>query len=145
MRHWIILIPGVLGFLLGWGSASAQDSEPPEDSAQVICRFVDEDGDGFNDLAPDADGDGIPNGLDPDYVRSEDGEGHRQGSNWAGNLFSRMFGLMQKYQNSGLDQEHGPGSGPGVNAGFGPGEAGGNGSTGGEGQAQQAGRRGGRR
>lgn len=30
-------------------------------------RFVDENGDGYNDNAPDADGDGIPNGLDPDY------------------------------------------------------------------------------
>ena len=29
--------------------------------------FVDADGDGFNDNAPDHDGDGIPNGLDPDY------------------------------------------------------------------------------
>lgn len=30
--------------------------------------FVDENGDGYNDLAPDHDGDGIPNRLDPDYV-----------------------------------------------------------------------------
>lgn len=30
-------------------------------------NFVDEDGDGFNDNAPDADGDGIPNGQDADY------------------------------------------------------------------------------
>ncbi len=30
--------------------------------------FVDADGDGFNDNAPDADGDGIPNGQDPDYT-----------------------------------------------------------------------------
>lgn len=29
--------------------------------------FVDENGDGYNDNAPDADGDGIPNGMDPDY------------------------------------------------------------------------------
>ena len=29
--------------------------------------FVDKDGDGYNDNAPDHDGDGIPNGLDPDY------------------------------------------------------------------------------
>lgn len=29
--------------------------------------FVDEDGDGFNDNALDSDGDGIPNGMDPDY------------------------------------------------------------------------------
>ncbi len=31
-------------------------------------RFVDKDGDGYNDNAPDHDGDGIPNGLDPDYM-----------------------------------------------------------------------------
>ena len=37
--------------------------------------FVDENGDGINDLAPDADGDGIPNGRDDDYVRPADGTG----------------------------------------------------------------------
>ncbi len=37
--------------------------------------FLDEDGDGINDLAPDADGDGIPNGLDEDYVRVGNGRG----------------------------------------------------------------------
>ncbi|MBN1638015.1 MAG: hypothetical protein JW866_03550 [Ignavibacteriales bacterium] len=30
-------------------------------------NFIDLDGDGYNDNAPDHDGDGIPNGLDPDY------------------------------------------------------------------------------
>lgn len=34
--------------------------------------FIDEDGDGFNDNAPDHDGDGIPNGIDPDYSRAYD-------------------------------------------------------------------------
>ena len=33
-------------------------------------HFVDENGDGYNDNAPDADGDGIPNGQDPDYERT---------------------------------------------------------------------------
>ncbi|UBM63498.1 hypothetical protein LA303_05895 [Candidatus Sulfidibacterium hydrothermale] len=33
-------------------------------------QFVDLNGDGYNDNAPDDDGDGIPNGQDPDYVRS---------------------------------------------------------------------------
>lgn len=33
-----------------------------------VRGFVDENGDGFNDLAPDHDGDGIPNGQDPDFV-----------------------------------------------------------------------------
>lgn len=30
-------------------------------------KFVDKNGDGYNDNAPDDDGDGIPNGIDPDY------------------------------------------------------------------------------
>lgn len=42
-------------------------------------NFVDLDGDGFNDNAPDADGDGIPNGLDEDYVKPEDGTGQQKG------------------------------------------------------------------
>ena len=40
-------------------------------------RFVDENGDGYNDNAPDADGDGIPNGLDPDYDGPKLGKGNR--------------------------------------------------------------------
>jgi hypothetical protein len=42
--------------------------------------FVDEDGDGVNDLAPDHDGDGIPNGKDPDWVKNKrDGTGAQAG------------------------------------------------------------------
>ncbi len=44
----------------------AQDSTKTTVAAQTQV-FVDEDGDGYNDLAPDHDGDGIPNGLDPDW------------------------------------------------------------------------------
>ena len=40
-------------------------------------RFVDENGDGINDLARDADGDGIPNGQDPDWTKPEDGTGYK--------------------------------------------------------------------
>jgi hypothetical protein len=32
-------------------------------------NFVDANGDGYNDNAPDHDGDGIPNGIDPDYIK----------------------------------------------------------------------------
>ena len=39
--------------------------------------FIDEDGDGINDLARDADNDGIPNCLDPDWTRPEDGTGYK--------------------------------------------------------------------
>ena len=41
------------------------------------CRFVDENGDGINDLCLDHDGDGIPNRLDPDWQRPLDGSGRR--------------------------------------------------------------------
>ena len=35
-------------------------------------NFIDENGDGFNDNARDFDGDGIPNGMDDDFVRRSD-------------------------------------------------------------------------
>jgi hypothetical protein len=41
--------------------------------------FVDENGDGYNDNAPDHDGDGIPNGLDPDYQPLNPDRGKRFG------------------------------------------------------------------
>jgi hypothetical protein len=56
------------------------DYAPPKDGsgakrgnlakrARTLRRgFIDEDGDGINDLAADSDGDGIPNCQDPDYV-----------------------------------------------------------------------------
>jgi hypothetical protein len=37
-----------------------------------VQNFIDKNGDGYNDNAPDDDGDGIPNGLDPDYVKKSD-------------------------------------------------------------------------
>ena len=50
-------------------------------------RFIDENGDGYNDNAPDFDGDGIPNGLDSDYTPVNDGTGTR-----AGHLGENRFG-----------------------------------------------------
>jgi hypothetical protein len=41
--------------------------------------FVDENGDGYNDNAPDIDGDGIPNGMDEDYVGSQMRKGNGKG------------------------------------------------------------------
>lgn len=41
--------------------------------------FVDLNGDGINDNAPDADANGIPNGQDANYVRPQDGSGSRFG------------------------------------------------------------------
>ncbi len=41
-------------------------------------------GDGINDNAVDSDGDGIPNGQDPDYTKPQDGTG-QQNKNGNGN------------------------------------------------------------
>jgi len=53
-------------------SVQAQDSTKTEKKVQTTTHeqnFIDEDGDGYNDNAPDHDGDGIPNGLDPDWQK----------------------------------------------------------------------------
>jgi hypothetical protein len=44
-----------------------------------VAGFVDANGDGYNDNAPDHDGDGIPNGLDPDYKPLNPDRGKRFG------------------------------------------------------------------
>lgn len=53
-------------------SLQAQDSTKTDKKEQTIRHgqhFIDEDGDGYNDNAPDHDEDGIPNGLDPDWQK----------------------------------------------------------------------------
>ena len=125
--------------------ANAQDFGPGSGNGEGVCRFIDEDGDGFNDLAPDSDGDGIPNGLDPDYVKPEDGTGLM--NRWAhryGELFRRYFGEDAVASMNGMGgYKYGPGdgtgtgAGPGDGSGFGPGTGAGDSPGEGEGSAQQ--------
>jgi len=141
--------------------AYAQDFGPGNGTGTGECQFIDEDGDGFNDLAPDADGDGIPNGLDPDYVKPADGTGNQ--FKWAhayGELFRRVFGedVLMAMKGDGTGH-YGPGDGTGDCIGdgigggaFGPGagNTGGVGGGTGEGSDGESGvgtrdRRGGRR
>lgn len=44
------------------------------------CKFIDENGDGINDNFRDHDGDGVPNYLDPDWVKPQDGTGYGTGN-----------------------------------------------------------------
>jgi hypothetical protein len=79
MRRILFLLAGLT---LALGSAllivSGSDVTAQElGSDPAGIGFVDENGDGYNDNAPDADGDGIPNGQDPDYERQ--GVGARRG------------------------------------------------------------------
>jgi hypothetical protein len=65
---------GIAALALSEKIAKAQAISPRE----VLQRygFVDENGDGINDLTRDADNDGIPNCQDPDWVRPQDGSGY---------------------------------------------------------------------
>lgn len=59
----------------------AQDSTKTykkKETVQHNQHFIDEDGDGYNDNAPDHDGDGVPNGLDPDWQKLKEEKRKRQ-------------------------------------------------------------------
>jgi len=62
--------------LIGVGCLYAQDTTNSVKKTEHSNHyFIDNDGDGYNDNAPDHDGDGIPNGLDPDWQKLHPGKG----------------------------------------------------------------------
>ena len=65
-------------FLLSVSLGYAQKDTSVVKQKRHKHTFVDKDGDGYNDNAPDHDGDGIPNGLDSDYLKLKK-ERRRQG------------------------------------------------------------------
>jgi hypothetical protein len=132
----MILALAALAILSLGVPASAQ--EPNSDGPKIgVGGFLDEDGDGFNDLMPDADGDGVPDALDPDYRnRQSDGTFLRE----------RMNGMddttgVRHRELPGDDDRHpimqdgmGPHDGmrPGEPGQFGPGDSTGHGGMGGD-------------
>ncbi len=67
--------------------------------------FIDLNGDGINDNAIDSDGDGIPNGQDPDYVKPQDGTGQKfMHKNQNKLLNSNKFMYKNQYKFSGSNQ-----------------------------------------
>jgi hypothetical protein len=83
-----IAIFGTL-LVVGTGMAVAQSARQArnrnefrsraETRSEVRARFVDENGDGINDLYRDHDNDGIPNCRDTDWQRLRDGSGNGGG------------------------------------------------------------------
>ena len=154
MKRIILLATLIAMISLLAASASAQDTDPVTDpthgsgNGHGICQFIDENGDGFNDLAPDADGDGIPNGLDPDYVRPQDGTGNQYKWGFLFDVFGQGFGALTLQSNEGGNifgpvEGGGHGIGPADGTGFGPGSGARPGDGAGSGNGQ--GRRGGTR
>jgi hypothetical protein len=76
-----LMLPGmVIGFVvLSPGRMFAQQNAGQPASKQHGPWFTDKNGDGYHDYAPDHDGDGIPNGSDPDYIRLGRGAGRGMG------------------------------------------------------------------
>lgn len=74
----------------------------PQNKLQYQNRlmFVDEDGDGICDGLRDHDNDGIPNGLDPDWTKPQDGTGN-QFKNGNGNQDGNGNRNGNRNQNSG--------------------------------------------
>ena len=63
--------------------------------------FIDENGDGYNNNAPDHDGDGIPNGLDPDYSKKQNRKMHYIDANGDG-----INDLLQNNDQTNLQSEN---------------------------------------
>lgn len=94
-RRSVLSLVSVIAFILFVsGSVLAQSSNTNQIKNQIKSQlklqdqnqlqnkihgshFIDNNNDGYNDNAPDADGDGIPNGQDPDYTRPLDGTGSK--------------------------------------------------------------------
>jgi hypothetical protein len=132
----MILALAALAILSLGVPASAQEANSNGPKIGV-GGFLDEDGDGFNDLMPDADGDGVPDALDPDYRnRQSDGTFMREQMNGMGDTTG-----VRHHEMPGDDDRHpimrdgmGPhdGMGPGEPGQYGPGDSTGHGGMGGD-------------
>ncbi|UCF62758.1 MAG: hypothetical protein JSW33_09220, partial [bacterium] len=93
------------------------------------AHFVDQDGDGFHDYAPDHDKDGIPNGQDADYLGA--GKGQRKAAfrdTDGDGIDDNMTKIMRQDQKRNRKAGYGPGDGTGYQgqgpkdgSGYGPG------------------------
>ncbi len=111
----------------------AQSGQNGDDPIQHSWHFVDGNGDGLNDNAPDFDGDGIPNGMDEDYQPQGMGNGYRAGGFVDADgdgINDRMFNARRGPHTGNSRMGYGPGngagygfSGPQDGSGYGPGGA----------------------
>jgi hypothetical protein len=109
----------ILSFYLSATDANAQTTGKKSGKA-----FVDINGDGICDnfqagYGFDDDGDGIPNGQDPDYVKLKDGSGKKfmQGNLVKNKFGNGSYGPGDGTGNSGLGPRDGTGYGPGSGTG----------------------------
>jgi hypothetical protein len=93
-------------------TAGNQVQTKTQTRARVRAMFVDQNGDGINDMLRDHDNDGIPNCQDADWTRPQDGTGMK-------NQFGRKSG--ESWGRGSFRGSQGPfGTGTGVCDGTGP-------------------------
>ncbi len=113
-----------LAIVLALFFASSELSAQQNGGKKAGKGFVDLNGDGINDYAIDSDGDGIPNCLDPDYVRPMDGTGRKLMRGQASKFGKGGNGPANGTGNQGIGPKDGTGYGasgtPGVCDGTGP-------------------------
>lgn len=74
----LVLLTIALFMVVSYLSLQAQTkTNPVKTPAQHCKNFVDKNNDGYNDNAPDSDGDGIPNCIDSDYKCSKMQKGEK--------------------------------------------------------------------
>jgi hypothetical protein len=119
----MLLIAVVLALTVATGSATAGGFGPGPGSGIGTCP---------NPGAPDDDGDGIPNGQDPDYIAPHDGSGYRWGRGLTSYLVpiiplvpgGMIYGILGFGGPSGWGPGDGTGNdhlGPEDGTGYGPG------------------------
>lgn len=100
-------------FLLTSTDANAQSAK----GGKGTKGFVDLNGDGINDNAIDSDGDGIPNGKDPDFVKPQDGTGRKLMNGKSAKNGKGGYGPGDGTGKSGIGPRDGTGYGPGTKSG----------------------------
>ncbi|MDH4156802.1 MAG: hypothetical protein OEW00_05955 [candidate division Zixibacteria bacterium] len=89
----MIVTIAILAFGLVFLTGSSLSAQTSTNSGK---NFVDRDGDGINDSAPDHDGDGIPNGQDPDWEKfAQDGDGYKHAFAWKGTAEPKIQNKFQ--------------------------------------------------
>lgn len=100
----------LIAVFVSYSNLSAQTQDPPKPKEHGK-KFEDKNGDGFNDNAPDHDGDGIPNGLDPDWLALKN---------------KNAKGRFVDLDGDGIKDNPGKGKGKMNKGGYGPGDGTGN-------------------
>ena len=105
--------------------AESQEKKKNEEKLLQHGRnFVDKNGDGYNDNAPDDDGDGIPNALDPDFKGPRRQKGKQGFVDLNGDGINDNNGILNGNKGkNGFGPAAGKGKGPGFNNRLKAGEA----------------------